>query len=74
MLSRNLERTLHRALALANERNHEYSTLEHLLLALTDDQDAVAVMRACGVRLDQLRPDLTRYLDDELAALNDRQQ
>ena len=52
MLSRNLERTLHKALALANERNHEYSTLEHLLLALTDDPDAFAVMRACGVRIE----------------------
>jgi len=44
--SRNLEQSLHRALALANERHHEYATLEHLLLALLDDQDAAAVMRA----------------------------
>src|ERR1700751_1963719 len=40
MLSRNLEQTLHRALAEANARRHEYATLEHLLLALTEDQDA----------------------------------
>jgi len=46
MLSRNLEQTLHRALALATERRHEYATLEHLLLSLCDDQDAVAVLRA----------------------------
>ena len=52
MLSRNLEQSLHRALANASERNHEYATLEHLLLALTEDQDAVAVLRACGVDLD----------------------
>ena len=45
MLSRNLEKSLHRALAQANERRHEYATLEHLLLALTEDQDAVAVLR-----------------------------
>ena len=37
--SRSLEQSLHRALALANERHHEYATLEHLLLALIDDQD-----------------------------------
>ena len=43
MLSRNLEQTLHRALAQANARRHEYATLEHLLLALTEDQDAGAV-------------------------------
>ena len=47
--SRSLEQSLHRALALANERHHEYATLEHLLLALIDDQDAAAVMRACNV-------------------------
>src|SRR6202012_3339258 len=69
MLSRNLEHTLHRALALANERKHEYSTLEHLLLALTEDQDAIAVMRACGVNLDYLRAELTKYLDEELHGL-----
>lgn len=69
MLSRNLERTLHRALALANERRHEYSTLEHLLLALTEDQDAVAVMRACGINLEKLRTELIRYLKEELSGL-----
>src|ERR1700734_3402154 len=69
MLSRNLERTLHRALALANERHHEYSTLEHLLMALTEDQDAVAVMRACGIDLDRLRRELGKYLDEELGSL-----
>ena len=66
MLSRNLEQTLHRALALATERNHEYATLEHLLLSLTDDQDAIAVLRACGVDLEQLQHDLTDFIDNEL--------
>ncbi len=69
MLSRNLEQTLHQALALANERSHEFATLEHLLLALIDDKDAVAVMRACGVELDRLREDLTTYIDSELDSL-----
>jgi ATP-dependent Clp protease ATP-binding subunit ClpA len=69
MLSRNLEQSLHRALAAANDRRHEYATLEHLLLALTEDQDAVAVLRACGVDLDRLRRDIAQYLDNELAGL-----
>ena len=69
MLSRNLEQTLHRALAYANERRHEYATLEHLLLALADDQDAIAVLRACGVDLERLKKDLANYLDNELAGL-----
>jgi ATP-dependent Clp protease ATP-binding subunit ClpA len=61
--SRSLEQSLHRALALANERHHEYATLEHLLLALIEDQDAAAVMRACNVDLDKLRRSLVAYLD-----------
>ncbi|WP_366554856.1 ATP-dependent Clp protease ATP-binding subunit ClpA [Aquibaculum sediminis] len=69
MLSPSLEKTLHRALALANERRHEYATLEHLLLALGEDNDAVAVMRACGVDLDRLTSELTEYIDNELSNL-----
>ena len=67
--SRSLEQSLHRALALANERHHEYATLEHLLLALIDDQDASAVMRACNVDLDKLKRSLTAYLESELENL-----
>jgi gluconolactonase len=69
MLSRTLEKTLHRALALANERRHEYATLEHLLLALSEDEDAVQVLRAANVDLEKLRRDLTNYVDTELANL-----
>ncbi len=64
--SRSLEKALHRALAYANERQQEYATLEHLLLALIDDQDAAAVMRACNVDLDLLRRNLIDYIDTEL--------
>lgn len=67
MLSRNLEKSLHLALDLANQRRHEFATLEHLLLSLTEDQDAVSVFRACGVDIDKLRRDLINYLDNELA-------
>jgi ATP-dependent Clp protease ATP-binding subunit ClpA len=67
--SRSLEQALHRALALANERSHEYATLEHLLLALIDDADAVSVMRACGVDVNELRSGLEHYIDSELTNL-----
>ena len=67
--SRSLEKALHRALALANERRHEYATLEHLLLSLTDDKDAAAVMKACNVDLDVLRRSLTNYIDSELGQM-----
>ena len=69
MLSKNLEQSLHRALDLANERRHEYATLEHLLYSLTDDQDAIAVLKACGVDVDQLRRELTGYIETDLANL-----
>jgi ATP-dependent Clp protease ATP-binding subunit ClpA len=64
--SPSLERALHQALTYANERRHEYATLEHLLLALIDDSDAAAVMKACNVNLDTLRKTVTDYIDREL--------
>ncbi|MDG1022263.1 MAG: ATP-dependent Clp protease ATP-binding subunit ClpA [Emcibacteraceae bacterium] len=63
--SPNLEHTLHRSVAEANKRSHEFATLEHLLLGLLDDQDAVAVLRACDVNIPQLRAELKAYLDQE---------
>src|SRR5579872_6145602 len=68
-LSRSLEQALRRAIRLASERHHEYSTLEHLLLALVDDSDAAQVMRACNVDLEVLRAGLTKYVDEDLATL-----
>jgi ATP-dependent Clp protease ATP-binding subunit ClpA len=70
--SQSLETALHRALEYANERKHEYATLEHLLLALIDDRDAAGVMRACNVDLDALRSRITEYLDTELGSLEVR--
>jgi len=67
--SRSLEETLHKAVAFANQRKHEYCTLEHLLLSLSEDQDASNVMRACDVDITGLRKSLTEYLDVELKSL-----
>ena len=67
--SSKLEKTLHRALALAAEHRHEFATLEHLLLALTEDDDGIAVMNACSVNIDELRQDLDDHLEQELAGL-----
>jgi ATP-dependent Clp protease ATP-binding subunit ClpA len=73
VLSRNLEHTLHRALALATERHHEFATLEHLLLALVEDSDAMSVMKACGVDLERLAEEVTDFLDTELDDLRSTQ-
>ncbi|PSJ59836.1 ATP-dependent Clp protease ATP-binding subunit ClpA [Pseudaminobacter soli (ex Li et al. 2025)] len=61
-----LEKALHQALTFANERHHEYATLEHLLLALIDDAEAAAVMRACNVDLAELKRTVLNYIDTEL--------
>ena len=67
--SNTLEQAIHSALALANARNHELATLEHLLLALVDEPDAAKVMQACSVDLEALRKTLVDFIDDDLATL-----
>ena len=69
MLSRDLEKSLHRALALAVERRHEFATLEHLLFALLQDPDAIAVLKACGIDIDRLGQSLESFIDEELEGL-----
>ena len=64
-----LETTLHKALEAASSRRHEYATLEHLLLALVDDEHASKVMASCGVELGELKATVAHYLDTELEAL-----
>ncbi|MDO5621349.1 MAG: ATP-dependent Clp protease ATP-binding subunit ClpA [Paracoccus sp. (in: a-proteobacteria)] len=67
--STSLEQAIHAALAMANENRHELATLEHLLLALTDEPDAVRVLRACDVDLAQLRQMLTDFIEEDLSTL-----
>ena len=76
MLSKELEFTLNLAFKEARERRHEFLTVEHLLLALTDNPVAAAVMRACGANLEQLRRDLNSFLEETtpLLPLNDSRE
>ncbi len=69
MLSKNLEATLHRALAIAKVNRHEFATLEHLLYALSDDPDASTVLRGCGVDLATLKRSVSEFLENDLASL-----
>ena len=64
-----LEETIHRALTLATDRKHELATLEHLLLALLEDKDAIAVITACDVDIEPLKDDVKNYLDEDLSSL-----
>ncbi len=72
--AQSLEKTLHAALSNASERAHEYATLEHLLLALIDDEDAAQVMQACGVDLGDLGDVVRQYLDQEYQSLKTEQK
>ena len=67
--STTLEQAIHAALALANARRHEFATLEHLLLALIDEPDALKVMKACSVDTEELRQTLIEFVDEDLANL-----
>ena len=67
--SSSLEKSIHSALKLANERNHELATLEHLLLALLDEKDASNVLNACNVNIDLLRENIEKFLNNELGSL-----
>ena len=67
--SNTLEHAIHSALALANERSHEFATLEHLLLALIDEPEASQVLKACSVDTNELRATLTEFVDDDLSNL-----
>ncbi|MDN5870293.1 MAG: ATP-dependent Clp protease ATP-binding subunit ClpA [Nitrococcus sp.] len=69
MLSKELEFTLNLAFKEAREKRHEFLTVEHLLLALTDNPAALNVLRACGANLDQLRRDLEGFLDETTPVL-----
>ncbi len=67
--SKNLEQSLERAIALANEKGHELATVEHLLLSLLDDEDAIDVLTACGAEFEKLRADLVSFIDYQLKDL-----
>ncbi len=63
MLSKELESTLNTAFKSARNKRHEFMTVEHLLLALTDNDSAAGVLRACGADLNLLQQDLSEFVD-----------
>ena len=69
MLSKELEVTLNRAFRNAQDKRHEFMTVEHLLLALLDDPSAIGVLRACGVDISILRQDLIEFIDATISKI-----
>lgn len=63
MLSKDLELTLNAAFKTAREKRHEFMTVEHLLLALLENDSALRVLKACGADLKRLREELSEFVD-----------
>jgi len=64
MISKELERSLNFAVQVAHDARHEFVTTEHLLLALLENNSAMAVLQACGADLDEMRSSLKLHLTD----------
>ncbi len=64
MLNKELENTLNTAFKQARDKHHEFMTVEHLLLALSDNQTASDILKACGANLEKLRHDLQSFLSE----------
>ncbi|MDR9436079.1 MAG: AAA family ATPase, partial [Thiohalophilus sp.] len=64
MLNKDLEKTLNEAFKQAREQQHEFMTVEHLLLALLDNPSAIEVLKACGANIEALRQDLNKFLSE----------
>ncbi|RKZ78363.1 MAG: ATP-dependent Clp protease ATP-binding subunit ClpA, partial [Gammaproteobacteria bacterium] len=69
MLSKELEQTLSQAFSYARKRSHEFLTVEHLMLALLENGQALAVLQSCDVNIATLRQELSDFLADNLATL-----
>ncbi len=74
MLSKDLERSLNDAFKRAREKRHEFMTVEHLLLALTENNSAAEILRACGADIDVLSSELNVFIDENTPLLNDDEE
>ncbi len=71
MLSKELEFTLNQAFRKARDKQHEFMTIEHLLLALLDNPAAAQVLRACGADIEVLRDDIDGFLEETTPLITD---
>jgi ATP-dependent Clp protease ATP-binding subunit ClpA len=69
MLNKELEQSLNRAFLEAREKRHEFITVEHILLMLTENESAIAVLKACGADIPRLRRDLEKFVDQNTPLL-----
>ena len=71
MLSRQLEVSLRLAVSMARQKRHEFLTVEHLLLALLDNDSAVNALKACGADIIVLRKELEEYVEQHTPKLSE---
>ncbi|MDA8693695.1 ATP-dependent Clp protease ATP-binding subunit ClpA [Pseudomonadales bacterium] len=71
MLNKELENTLNSAFKVARNKRHEFMTVEHLLLAMLDNQDASDVLTACGVEVKKLTSSLVEFINSTTPLLNE---
>jgi len=69
MLSKELEITLNVAFTNAHNKRHEFITVEHLLLALLDNETAKPVLQACGCNINTIRGELTQFIDETMSLI-----
>ena len=69
MFSKDLEVTIGQCYKQAREQRHEFMTVEHLLLALTENQSALGALRACGVDLPRLTHELEKIIAETVPVL-----
>ena len=69
MIAQELEVSLHMAFVEARQKQHEFITVEHLLLAMLDNPSAAEVLKACGVDLDEMRGVLTDFINEHTPRL-----
>ncbi len=74
MLSRQLEVSLRLAVSMARQKRHEFLTVEHLLLALLDNDSAVNALKACGADIVTLRKELEEYVEQHTPKLGDNSE
>ncbi|WP_339721776.1 ATP-dependent Clp protease ATP-binding subunit ClpA [uncultured Paraglaciecola sp.] len=73
MLNKDLEQTLNEAFIFAREHRHEFMTVEHLLLALLDNNAAKDALKACGANIESIKQELTDFVKDTTPLLLDEQ-
>ena len=71
MLNKELEHSLNKAFLEAREKRHEFITVEHILLMLTENGSAVAVLQACGADVHKMHDELEKYVDQNTPLLVD---